>query len=136
MQLYVNRDRAKTEATMELIRNLGCYSALWVTVDTPVVGKREADERIRTETAVKAGLGQGSGVFKGGLASQASGFLDQTLSWDDLPWLTKMAGGMPIILKGIQSVHDAVRAYDVGVKGICLSNHGGRQLDHAYVSSS
>ncbi|NNE11748.1 MAG: alpha-hydroxy-acid oxidizing protein, partial [Ilumatobacter sp.] len=55
---------------------------------------------------------------------------DQRLSWDDIDWLRGIWDG-PLMLKGIQTVADARRAADLGVEGIGLSNHGGRQLDDA-----
>lgn len=55
------------------------------------------------------------------------------LRHSDLPWLREVWGkdSGPFILKGIQTFEDAVRAADAGIDGIYLSNHGGRQLDHA-----
>lgn len=55
---------------------------------------------------------------------------DQKLAWGDVEWLQSIWDG-PLVLKGIQTVEDAVRAVDLGVEGIGLSNHGGRQLDDA-----
>jgi L-lactate dehydrogenase (cytochrome) len=55
---------------------------------------------------------------------------DQKLSWSDVEWLQSIWHG-PIVLKGIQTVEDAVRAAGLGVQGVGLSNHGGRQLDDA-----
>ena len=55
---------------------------------------------------------------------------DQKLSWTDVEWLQSIWNG-PIVLKGIQTVDDAERAVALGVQGIGLSNHGGRQLDDA-----
>jgi L-lactate dehydrogenase (cytochrome) len=55
---------------------------------------------------------------------------DQALSWSDVEWLQSIWDG-PIVLKGIQTVDDAVQAASMGVAGIALSNHGGRQLDDA-----
>ena len=55
---------------------------------------------------------------------------DQRLSWKDVEWLQSIWDG-PIVLKGIQTVDDGLRAFDSGVQGIGLSNHGGRQLDDA-----
>ena len=52
-----------------------------------------------------------------------------TLSWDDLTWIRDAWPG-PVVLKGIFSRDDARRAVDVGVDGVVVSNHGGRQLDH------
>ncbi|EFW99018.1 L-lactate dehydrogenase [Grosmannia clavigera kw1407] len=53
------------------------------------------------------------------------------LVWEDLAWIRARWGSRPIIVKGIQSVEDAVEATRHGVDGIYLSNHGGRQLDYA-----
>jgi L-lactate dehydrogenase (cytochrome) len=55
---------------------------------------------------------------------------DPSLSWRDLDWLRSVWSG-PLVIKGIQSVDDAVLAADAGVDAIALSNHGGRQLDDA-----
>lgn len=53
---------------------------------------------------------------------------DPSVNWDDLAWVRSHWKG-PIVLKGILDVEDAVRAADLGVEGIVVSNHGGRQLD-------
>ena len=57
-------------------------------------------------------------------------FGDLSLTWDDIPFLRQHWNG-PIVLKGILSVADAVRAADIGMDGIIVSNHGGRQVDGA-----
>jgi len=57
-------------------------------------------------------------------------FSRSTLTWDDLGFLREHTT-LPIVLKGIQDPHDAVRAVDAGVDGIVVSNHGGRQVDGA-----
>ena len=57
-------------------------------------------------------------------------FMRPSLQWSDLPSLRKMTK-LPIILKGIQREDDAKRAVDLGVDGIIVSNHGGRQVDGA-----
>ena len=55
---------------------------------------------------------------------------DQKLSWRDVEWMQSIWSG-PLLLKGIQTVADAERAVAMGVEGLALSNHGGRQLDDA-----
>ena len=55
---------------------------------------------------------------------------DQALAWTDVEWLQSIWSG-PLVLKGIQTVDDARRAVAMGVEGLALSNHGGRQLDDA-----
>lgn len=56
-------------------------------------------------------------------------FLDPALQWSDIDWLRSITK-MPIVLKGIQTGEDAVLAYEKGVAGIIVTNHGGRQLDY------
>lgn len=62
----------------------------------------------------------------------------QSFSWDRLPWLMenwkRLSGGKPFALKGIQSVADAKKAVEMGVDGIVVSNHAGRQVDGAIAS--
>ena len=55
---------------------------------------------------------------------------DPGLSWKDVEWLRSIWKG-PILIKGIQTVEDALIAVDSGVEAIAISNHGGRQLDEA-----
>jgi L-lactate dehydrogenase (cytochrome) len=64
------------------------------------------------------------------LAKKVASHFDQSLSWSDIEWLRSIWDG-PIVLKGIQTVADAKQAVAMGVQGIGLSNHGGRQLDDA-----
>merc|ERR1719231_2254717 len=65
-----------------------------------------------------------------GTTRAISSFIDPSLAWKDMPWF-KSITNMPIILKGIQTGEDAVRAYEAGMDGCVVSNHGGRQLDYA-----
>jgi len=90
---------------------------------------------VRSEPIMFANIaGRGSAVGDGAsavnLAQQVNEQFDPTLSWSDVEWLRSMWSG-PIVIKGIQSVEDAVLAADAGVDAIALSNHGGRQLDSA-----
>lgn len=79
-----------------------------------------------------AGRGDGGGPGDGTDAVSLAGYVntqfDPNLSWDDVDWFRSMFDG-PIVVKGIQSVADAVLAAERGVDAIALSNHGGRQLD-------
>lgn len=65
----------------------------------------------------------------GGLGRVMAKYIDSTLNWNDITWLKKESGGLPIILKGVQTAADAMKAVEYGVEGIMLSNHGGRSLD-------
>jgi isopentenyl diphosphate isomerase/L-lactate dehydrogenase-like FMN-dependent dehydrogenase len=59
-------------------------------------------------------------------------------TWAKMPWLIQqwkeISGGKPMMLKGIQSVADAKKAVELGVDGIVVSNHAGRQVDGAIAS--
>jgi isopentenyl diphosphate isomerase/L-lactate dehydrogenase-like FMN-dependent dehydrogenase len=59
--------------------------------------------------------------------------VDPSVSWGELAWFRSLWPG-PLLLKGILDVEDARRAADQGVDGLVVSNHGGRQLDHAPAS--
>lgn len=125
MQLYVDRNRSKSESLIAKINSLG-LSAIFVTVDAAAPGKREADERSRAEVEVASGISGGkisSDLKGGGIGRSVGGFIDPKLSWKDLEWLRKHTE-LPIGLKGIQTVEDAMKAVEMGVDAIYLSNHG------------
>ena len=129
--MYVNKDRPKTEALLAQLRSLKQIAAVFVTVDAPVAGKREADERVRADESVStpmSGAKAGNDKRGGGLGRTMSTYIDATLNWDDLAWLRRHWDGR-IVLKGIQGAADAKRAMLEGVQGVVLSNHGGRSLD-------
>ncbi|KAI0443105.1 glycolate oxidase [Xylaria telfairii] len=120
-QLYTTRERTKAQTMIRKLEALGA-KALFLTVDSPVLGRREQDERIK----VTDSPGTSSSVAKAGSA----GLLNPMLCWDDLKWIRETTS-MPLVLKGVQTVEDAVLAFNYGVQGIVLSNHGGRSLDTA-----
>jgi L-lactate dehydrogenase (cytochrome) len=158
-QVYVWRDRGKVREMVERAA-AGGYEALVLTVDTAVLGRRERDVRagftlppkigpgtlvdgalhpawtwafvraepIRFANVVGGDVGDGSDAVS--LADYINSQFDPALSWRDVEWLRSVWDG-PVVLKGIQTVEDAVLAAEAGVEAIALSNHGGRQLDSA-----
>ena len=74
------------------------------------------------------GRSVGDGASPVTLSAYVNTQFDPALSWDDIDWLRSVWDGK-ILVKGIQSVEDAVLAADKGVDAVILSNHGGRQLD-------
>ncbi|KAJ7768469.1 FMN-dependent dehydrogenase-domain-containing protein [Mycena metata] len=131
-QLYVNKDRAVTKKLVQHAESRG-VKGLFITVDAPQLGRREKDMRMKFEAedpSVVAKSGSEGVDRSQGAARAISSFIDTALKWDDLPWF-KSITKMPLILKGVQCWEDALEAYDVGVAGVVLSNHGGRQLDFA-----
>ncbi|KAJ7647740.1 FMN-dependent dehydrogenase-domain-containing protein [Roridomyces roridus] len=130
LQLYVNRDRSLTKKYVQHAERRG-VKGLFITVDAPQLGRREKDMRMKfVDESGTAKVQEGQdGVKKNeGIARAISSFIDPSLSWKDIPWF-KSITNMPIILKGVSTPSDAIKAYEAGVQGIVLSNHGGRQLD-------
>ncbi|PCG94528.1 Aldolase-type TIM barrel [Penicillium occitanis (nom. inval.)] len=129
LQLYVNSERQKTEQLLNKAREAG-IKAIFVTVDAPIPGKREADERISAENFVSAMSGAVATNDKkgGGLGRVMAQYIDSSLNWEDLAWIKKVSG-LPVFLKGVQTAADAKLAVEYGCAGVLLSNHGGRSLD-------
>ena len=129
-QLYVNKDRAASERILKKIEDRG-VSAVMLTVDAPVMGKRERDMRAKGEE-VETGVNHGEEkkTKGGGVAQAISGYIDPNLTWDDIQWFRKTCK-LPLYLKGIQTVADVELAAKHGVDGVVLSNHGGRSLEYS-----
>ena len=153
-QLYVSRERSVNQDLLRRARANG-YTALVLTVDVPVGGMRLRDvrngfsfpPRLRASTYLDGirrpgwtkrflttpPLGFASlGGSTSTLASHMSQLFDPAVTMDDFEWMREAWDG-PLVVKGVQSLPDAVRLADAGVDGIVLSNHGGRQLDRAPV---
>lgn len=132
-QLYINKDRSASEQLLSQAERCG-VKAVFVTVDAPVPGKREADERVEADAAevlqpLPMSKAQATNDAKGGGLGRTMGrYIDASFQWDDLKWL-RQATKLPIVLKGIQTAEDALLAMQHGVDGIVVSNHGGRSLD-------
>ncbi|TMK22157.1 MAG: alpha-hydroxy-acid oxidizing protein [Actinobacteria bacterium] len=134
-QLYCYTERAVTEMLVKRAYASG-FTALIVTVDVPYLGRRERDMRnafvlpdgIRMANfdPIPVTEREGESVLSQFVATLQT----PTLDWDDLTWLRSLSP-MPIVLKGVVRADDAARAVDMGVEGIWVSNHGGRQLDGA-----
>jgi 4-hydroxymandelate oxidase len=137
-QLYVYRDR---EVTLELVRRAEAagYRAIVVTVDTPHLGRRERD--LRNAFQLPPGVAIANFAHLGGKMARAAGWnsaesfakyvhdlMDASLSWEAISWIRSQTS-LPIVLKGILTAEDALRAAGVGADAVIVSNHGGRQLD-------
>jgi len=136
-QLYVQTDRKKSEAMLVRINKMADkYKFICLTLDAPVPGKREHDEKskdIGASLPVTSAVGQAKRPGGGGVGQQLFWGTAADLTWKTtLPWLAKHTS-LPIVLKGIQTHEDAYLAlqYTPQVKAIILSNHGGRALDTA-----
>src|SRR5258705_6141934 len=132
-QLYFRSDRATTRDLVAAAES-GGYRALCVTVDTPVLGLRRRDVRHSFSAGRAAPLGDepmAKAPPARDLYAGVGAFAPTT--WDDIDWL-RSETRLPILIKGILGPEDAMLAIEHGLAGIIVSNHGGRQLDHAVAS--
>ncbi len=153
-QLYVMREREISYGLVERAAKAG-FDTLFFTVDTPVAGARLRDKRngfsIPPQLSLKtvanaiprpwwwfdflttpklefASLSSTGGTV-GELLNAA---MDPSINYEDLKEIRSIWPGK-IVIKGVQNVEDSKKLADLGVDGILLSNHGGRQLDRAPV---
>jgi len=151
-QLYMWKDRERSMQLVERAAAAG-YDTLLVTVDVPVAGARLRDKRngfsippaltvgtvvnalprpwwwwdfLTTEPLAFASLSSWNGT----VGELLDAMFDPTVTYDDLKWIKEQWPGK-LVVKGVQTVDDARRLTALGVDGITLSNHGGRQLDRA-----
>jgi len=134
-QLYLQPDRGFTRALVQRAEAAG-YRALVLTVDAPVSGARNTEQR--AGFVPPPGLGavnlQGAKPLPPHTARPGqpplfgSPLLDAAPTWRDIAWLREQTA-LPIVLKGVLAPADAVRAADEGLAGVIVSNHGGRVLD-------
>jgi len=153
-QLYIMKNRSDSLAVIKQAKDNG-FEALVLTVDTPVPGLRYRDNRngltvppkirINTVFAIARKPIWWLNLFTTGKLefaafrgwdkplSELGGLIfDPSTTMKEITWLRSVWKG-PIIVKGIQSVDDAKAVAKLGVQGIILSNHGGRQFDRGQV---
>ena len=143
-QLYWPNDRELCESFVARAESAG-YSAIVVTLDTLALGWRPRDLRSAYLPFLQ---GEGCGVYFSdpvflarlakppaedpltAAATMLSHFPNLGLAWDDLDWLRTQTS-LPLLVKGVLRADDAQRAFEHGVDGVIVSNHGGRQVDGA-----
>jgi len=136
-QLYVSKDRKATERLVVRAAKAG-YRAVCVTLDAPILGRRERDEKnafippqnLRIPNLESIGMEhmERMGEAGSGFAANFNKMIDPTLTWKDIDWLSSTSP-LPLVLKGIMTREDAKLAVEHNAKAIIVSNHGGRQLD-------
>ena len=158
MQVFIYRDRGFTRELTQRARDTGCH-ALVLTIDNQLLGKRERDIAngfsIPPRFSARQWLGiatkwrwgwamrnelptltfgnyvhPGSTESLATLAGRMGSLLDPAMRWDDVAQLRSEWQG-PLLLKGVLHPAEARRALDLGIDGLIVSNHGGRQLDGA-----
>lgn len=107
-----------------------------ITVDLPVMSKREANERYEIKVASRQALAlspssgsQNEDALGQEQARSAANAIDANLSWEDIAWIREKSCGLPVLVKGIQCAEDALLAPKCGCAGIYISKHGGRGID-------
>jgi 4-hydroxymandelate oxidase len=132
----VLKDRGFSASLVKRAEAAGCQ-AIVLTVDAPVLGKRERDLRSRftlpEHLSVKNLWPAGSqeppkGMGSSELSPYIASLFDAALTWKDVEWLAGVTK-LPILVEGILRLDDARRATKLGASGIIVSNHGARQLD-------
>ncbi|KAH7866508.1 hypothetical protein Vadar_021293 [Vaccinium darrowii] len=111
------------------------FKAMILTVDSPRLGRREADIKNRM---IAPQLKNFEGLLSTRVASDkgsnleayAAETLDPSVCWKDIEWLRSITS-LPIIIKGVLTAEDAIKAMEAGVAEIVVSNHGARQLDYS-----
>ncbi|HEY3754541.1 MAG TPA: alpha-hydroxy acid oxidase [Opitutaceae bacterium] len=132
-QLYVQPDREFTAGLVRRAEAAG-YAALVVTLDAPVGGQRNREQRARFGLppgieAVNTRELPPLPAYAGGRGGPlCGGILESALTWNDFDWVRSLTR-LPILVKGIMNPEDAERAIQAGVDGLVVSNHGGRTLD-------
>ena len=123
-QVYVLNDRSRNERMIKDAVQAG-ISALVLTADTPVLGRRRRD--VVNQFMLPANLGGPSLHLEPG---EEGNLVDQAadVTFDDIAWL-KQISGLPVVVKGVVRGDDAAACVDAGADGVWVSNHGGRQLD-------
>ncbi len=153
-QLYMWADRDRSTDVLARAARSG-FDTLLVTVDVPVAGARLRDRyngltvpptltartvlnaipRVRWWFDFLTTEPIGFSTFErwdGTVAELLDSMFDPTVDFDDLVWIKDQWAGK-VVVKGVQTLDDARRCADLGVDGVLLSNHGGRQLDRAPV---
>ena len=132
-QTYILKDRGFTKDLIQRAEGVGC-KALCVTVDSPVVGVRNRDQRAHfalptdMERANLKGLMRPGGNLRPPEGDIYTPILDASLVWKEIEWLRSFAR-VPVLLKGVLNPDDADLAVKSGASGIIVSNHGARNLD-------
>lgn len=132
-QLYVQPDRGFTKALVQRAEAAGCQ-ALVVTVDTPIPGLRNREERIKfalppgIERPNLTGLNTAGSSHLPRENEIYNALFDARLTWKDVEWLRSLTK-LPVLLKGVLNPDDADLAVKSGASGVIVSNHGSRNID-------
>lgn len=137
-QLYWQGGRDATLALLKRAETAG-YRVLVLTVDAPISGARNREQRAGFSVPVQAAqsniLPATFPPLTENMSTVFDGFMTIAPTWDDIAWLIKQTQ-LPMLLKGVMHTEDASKALHIGAAGIVVSNHGGRVLDTAPATAS
>ncbi|XP_055622736.1 uncharacterized protein LOC129766244 [Toxorhynchites rutilus septentrionalis] len=131
IQLYLYKNRQISEAVVRRAEKAG-FRAIVLTIDSPVSGlvRGQIRESLKFPDGIQLEIFRSlvdEGIIERVELSDVVGF-DPALTWRDVEWL-KSITLLPVIVKGVLTREDALKAIQIGVDAIMVSNHGGRQLD-------
>lgn len=134
VKLLAFKNREFMHRVIQHAEQLGC-GAIVITVDAPVSGKKRAmgnqfalPEGVDLELLREHDFFDDASGTNEALHNFFTNHVNQLFSWDDVKAIVRSTH-LPVVLKGILRPEDAQHAYECGVRGIIVSNHGGRQLD-------
>jgi 4-hydroxymandelate oxidase len=133
-QLYRYSEPGLTERFIAHAAEAG-YRAIVLTVDAPLLGRRERD--LRNPFVIPQGVAAvnfGAHLRTTGTESLQLVMSQAPMTWSDIAWI-KSLSRLPLVIKGVVRGDDAKHALDLGVDGLWVSNHGGRQLDTAVTTA-
>jgi isopentenyl diphosphate isomerase/L-lactate dehydrogenase-like FMN-dependent dehydrogenase len=122
-QVYPMGDRSWLGDIADRVESAG-FAGICVTVDSPVVGRR--DRSLEDGFTWSVPGGETSGITRHGHDYA----FRSTYTWPEVAWLCARTR-LPVLVKGLMTPRDAVEAIECGVAGVYVSNHGGRMVDHA-----
>jgi 4-hydroxymandelate oxidase len=129
-QLYTRPERAFNQSLIQRAEAAGC-KAIVITVDTPVIGTRNREERAYFRMPPNFNLPNinlGAEIHRRAPDHAFSLVPNAKLTWKEIEWMCSIAK-TPVWLKGVINPEDALRALDTGAAGVIVSNHGARNLD-------
>ena len=136
-QIYLQPEFSVTKSLVERVESAS-YKAIVLTVDMPVAGNRDRENQVGSPLASPTPLGNGRDIvrpLRNPVVENDRAHIRKEASntWEVVDRLQEITR-LPLVLKGILTRQDARLAVDHGAKGVIVSNHGGRQLDHAPAS--
>jgi len=140
-QLYMYKSKELTELMLRRAEK-SAYQAIVITVDMPVMGRRYDDMRAQFKLPAdievpnipeNIALEMSQTVSDSSIKKFTDKYFKKSITLDDIAWM-KSITSLPVLVKGILHPNDIEGLLEIGIDGVIVSNHGGRQLDTALAS--